>query len=223
MRVIKVDEVKNEERGSSIVWWILAGAVVGTAAGVLIAEQRSGRKSLPRNLWRKAQSVARIATSKWGPALAFALELKDAWKEGRAEAAAEALEEELEELYEETEAYADEFDEDLDEDLDDLEDDDEDDDDDLDDDDEEDLDEDEDEDDEAGTDSEVLASRVLEAFVNDPVLAERDVEIEADDEGTVSLFGRVRTRKEAAHAATIAGGVPGVEEVEDYLRVGRRR
>ena len=69
----------------------------------------------------------------------------------------------------------------------------------------------------------VIGSRVLEAFLNDPVLAERAVEIEADAEGAVLLHGRVATAREVSHAVTIAGGVPGVTGVRQRLRVRDRR
>jgi osmotically-inducible protein OsmY len=59
--------------------------------------------------------------------------------------------------------------------------------------------------------------------VNDPVLAERAVEIDADGRGNVFLHGRVRTSREVAHAVTIAGGVPGVTSVRQRLRVRDRR
>lgn len=221
MRVIKVD---GNDRDLDIIWWILAGAAVGTAAGILIAERRSGRKSLPRSLWRQARKLAKGAAGQWGPALAFALELKEAWQEARAEEDDEDWDEdEFEDADEYEAAYEpdDEFDEDLDESIDEES---------SEWDDEEDADEEDGEDvddaddsDDADTDSEELASRVLEAFLNDPILSDRDVEIEADDEGHISLFGRVRSSKEAEHAATIAGGVPGVEDVDDYLRIIRRR
>jgi hypothetical protein len=70
----------------------------------------------------------------------------------------------------------------------------------------------------------LIGRRVLEAFENDPVLAERDVEIDADDEaGTVTLYGSVRTPKEVAHAVTLARGVPGVTKVRQRIKVARRR
>ncbi len=69
----------------------------------------------------------------------------------------------------------------------------------------------------------VLEARVLEAFVNDPVLSRRAVDISAvDDDGTVELTGMVRGAKEVPHAATIAGGVPGVRHVVNRLTVRRR-
>lgn len=68
-----------------------------------------------------------------------------------------------------------------------------------------------------------LDSRVLEAFSNDPILAERSVEIEEEDAGRIVLHGRVHTAREVAHAVTIARGVPGVASVKQRLTVRDRR
>jgi len=67
-----------------------------------------------------------------------------------------------------------------------------------------------------------LDARVLEAFANDPVLAERAVEIEQDRDGSIVLHGRVRSDREVKHAITIARGVPGVERVRQRLTVRSR-
>jgi BON domain len=64
-----------------------------------------------------------------------------------------------------------------------------------------------------------LEDRVLEAFVNDPVLAECPVDIGAIRQGTIELTGSVQTREEYEHATTLAGGVPGVETVVNRLDV----
>lgn len=207
MRVIEVEEESGD--GRKLALWIVGGAVVGVAAGVLIAERYSGRRASPRSLWRRVRSLARTAAAQWGPMVDLAFELRDVWVEARSEERGE------EEEYE-GEGLEDDFDEDLDEDLDD-----------------EDLDsdewegeeeEDEDEGEGEGEDevAEEIASRVVEAFVNDPVLADRDIEIEPGDEGTVILHGRVRAAKEVAHAVTIARGVPGVTGVRQRLEVRRR-
>ncbi len=67
-----------------------------------------------------------------------------------------------------------------------------------------------------------LEARVLEAFLNDPVLSRRAVDISAvDHDGTIELTGRVRGPREVPHAATIAGGVPGVHRVVNRLAVRR--
>lgn len=68
-----------------------------------------------------------------------------------------------------------------------------------------------------------IGLRVLEAFTHDPILAERSVEIEADEAGDVILHGRVRAAREVAHAVTIARGVPGVTRVRQRLVVRARR
>jgi hypothetical protein len=68
-----------------------------------------------------------------------------------------------------------------------------------------------------------LEERVLNAFLNDPVLREADVEISAADNGLVTLRGRLASREEVQHAATIAGGVPGVAGVANSVRVRRSR
>lgn len=64
-----------------------------------------------------------------------------------------------------------------------------------------------------------LEDRVLEAFVNDPVLAECPVDIGAIRPGTIELTGAVQTREEYEHATTLARGVPGVETVVNRLDV----
>ncbi|MHB1297589.1 MAG: BON domain-containing protein [Gemmatimonadaceae bacterium] len=68
-----------------------------------------------------------------------------------------------------------------------------------------------------------LDSRVLEAFANDPILAERAVEIEETGDGQIVLHGRVYTPREVAHAVTLARGVPGVTGVKQRLAVRDRR
>ena len=64
---------------------------------------------------------------------------------------------------------------------------------------------------------------MLEAFSNDPVLAERSVEIEEAANDEIVLHGRVHTAREVAHAVTIARGVPGVAAVRQLLSVRDRR
>jgi hypothetical protein len=77
-----------------------------------------------------------------------------------------------------------------------------------------------------------LEERVLEAFRNDPTLAERAVDIGSVGEGVIELAGWVGDEKEAQHAVTIARGVPGVntvinrialEDDEERLADGARR
>jgi len=65
----------------------------------------------------------------------------------------------------------------------------------------------------------LLEERVLEAFNNDPILAERAVDIGAVGEGIIELAGWVDTDDEAEHAMTVARGVPGVDTVVNRLMV----
>ena len=64
-----------------------------------------------------------------------------------------------------------------------------------------------------------LEDRVLDVFVNDPVLAECPVDIGAIRQGTIELTGGVQTREEYEHATTLARGVPGVETVVNRLDI----
>ena len=73
--------------------------------------------------------------------------------------------------------------------------------------------------DEIDEDDEALEERVLEAFRNDPVLAERAVDIGAIGDGIIELTGWVHESDEATHAVTITRGVPGVETVVNRLDV----
>ena len=66
---------------------------------------------------------------------------------------------------------------------------------------------------------EALEERVLEAFRNDLILAERAIDIGAIDAGTIELTGWVRASSEIGHALTLARGVPGVQGVIDRLAV----
>ena len=67
----------------------------------------------------------------------------------------------------------------------------------------------------------LLEERVLEAFNNDPILAERAIDIGAmgTGSGVIELAGWVDSHDEAEHAMTIARGVPGVETVVNRLLV----
>lgn len=64
-----------------------------------------------------------------------------------------------------------------------------------------------------------LEERVLEAFHNDPVLAERAIDIGAIGTGVIELTGWVQASWEIAHAVTLARGVPDVTTVVDRLAV----
>lgn len=65
-----------------------------------------------------------------------------------------------------------------------------------------------------------LEERVLEAFRNDPVLAERAIDIGSISEGVIELAGWVEDESEARHAVTIARGVPGVDTVVNRIAIG---
>ncbi len=65
-----------------------------------------------------------------------------------------------------------------------------------------------------------LEDHVLEAFRNDPILAERAVDIGGIGDETIELAGWVTTDQESEHAVTIARGVPGVKTVVNRLLVG---
>jgi hypothetical protein len=65
----------------------------------------------------------------------------------------------------------------------------------------------------------LLEERVLEAFNNDPILAERAIDIGSEGEGIIELAGWVDSDDEAEHAMTLARGVPGVETVINRLMV----
>jgi hypothetical protein len=65
-----------------------------------------------------------------------------------------------------------------------------------------------------------LEERVLEAYRNDPILAERAVDIGSIGEGIIELAGWVETEEEGEHAVTIARGVPGVDTVVNRLAIG---
>ena len=73
---------------------------------------------------------------------------------------------------------------------------------------------------EEGGADEGLEERVLEAFRNDPILAERAIDIGGIGESTIELAGWVTTEDEAVHAVTIARGVPGVDTVVNRMAVG---
>lgn len=65
----------------------------------------------------------------------------------------------------------------------------------------------------------VLEQRVLEVFLNDPILAGRAIDIGAVGNGVIELTGWVHTAPDVTHAITLARGVPGVRAVESDLSV----
>jgi len=71
----------------------------------------------------------------------------------------------------------------------------------------------------AGDGVPLLEERVLEAFNNDPILAERAIDIGAVGPNVIELAGWVDSDDEAEHAMTLARGVPGVETVVNRLLV----
>lgn len=203
MRVVKVEKESGKDH-----WllWMIGGAAVGITVGVLAAEKFSGRRPSTKGLFRRAGQLVGAARGQWGPLLAMGLELRDAFA-NRSALGARYEDDELDEeaLYEEPENE-------LDGDLDELE-----------------LGDAELMQDHSGNgldsvDAPLIGQRVLDAFENDPILAERNVEIDADDEkGLVTLYGSVQASSEVAHAVTLARGVPGVTKVKQKLEVVRRR
>lgn len=64
-----------------------------------------------------------------------------------------------------------------------------------------------------------LETRVLEAFRSDPLLRERNIDIEADEHGGIELTGWVEDASEIAYALTVARGVPSVRGATSQLAV----
>ena len=69
------------------------------------------------------------------------------------------------------------------------------------------------------SDTPLIEERVLEAFNNDPILAERAIDIGAMGSGVIELAGWVDNDDEAEHAMTVARGVPGVDTVVNRLLI----
>jgi BON domain-containing protein len=76
------------------------------------------------------------------------------------------------------------------------------------------------EDDELDSGGTELEERVLDAFRNDPILAERALDIGGIGDATIELAGWVNSDEEAEHAVTIARGVPGVDTVVNRIAIG---
>lgn len=74
-------------------------------------------------------------------------------------------------------------------------------------------------DDPGDPDTPLIEERVLEAFNNDPILAERAIDIGAVGTGVIELAGWVDNDEEAEHAMTLARGVPGVDTVVNRLLI----
>jgi len=216
MRTIRLDD----DGGDNTLLWVGAGAAVGVIAGVLIAERMSGRKLSLKDLAADGQRLAKRALKQWGPIMETVSSLREAWASapiaaglGAAAAAPRGAFDDDPEDEPPDPIDDDELDEDIEEESDDDE---------YELDDEDDDEEYEDEEEELHFDSSLLDARVLEAFENDPILAQRAVEIEAEPAGTIVLHGRVRTAREVKHAVTLARGVPGVRTVRQRLAVRSR-
>ena len=63
-----------------------------------------------------------------------------------------------------------------------------------------------------------LTTKVKAAIMADKELSVLDISVETN-EGVATLTGTVGTDTEAEHAATVAGGVKGIKEVENRLTV----
>jgi len=191
---MRIVEVEEESARGHWVFWTLGGAAVGISVGLLLSEKLSGRAGGSSTLWRRARSLVKMAGRQWMPAVGVLMELRDRWADRRADHD-DAEFDELDEEYEETTG---EFEiDDADEGADDLAD--------------------------GVIVDDPIGARVLEAFLNDPVLAARPIEIDGEPSGAVFLHGRVWAAREVAHAVTIAGGVPGVTSVRQRIRVRDRR
>jgi hypothetical protein len=69
----------------------------------------------------------------------------------------------------------------------------------------------------------LLEDAVLDAFLDDGVLAERGIDVGAISEGIVELSGSVYTRAEATHAVAVAQGVQGVVTVVNRMDIDDER
>jgi hypothetical protein len=69
----------------------------------------------------------------------------------------------------------------------------------------------------------LLEDAVLDAFLDDEVLAERGIDVGAISEGIVELSGSVWTRGEAAHAVAVAQSVEGVVTVVNRMEIEAER
>ena len=65
----------------------------------------------------------------------------------------------------------------------------------------------------------LLEDAVLDAFLRDPVLSERAIDVGAISRGIIELSGSVRTHDEARHAVSTAQRLPGVETVVNRLEI----
>jgi hyperosmotically inducible periplasmic protein len=64
----------------------------------------------------------------------------------------------------------------------------------------------------------VLVERVRQALVSDREIAANDIDVSAKG-GVVSLWGKVGSAREIQRAQEVARGIPGVQRVENNLKV----
>ncbi len=64
-----------------------------------------------------------------------------------------------------------------------------------------------------------LEDAVLDAFLGDPVLGERGIDVGAISPGIIELSGSVVTDEEGEHAVRVANGVPGVSTVVNRMEL----
>jgi hypothetical protein len=206
----------DSESGHTLL--IVAGVLAGVVAGAAAAQRFGGWRGARRLFWKRRRLILRLARAAL-PAGTLPMVLKasgllellspkepPARKKRRRPRPSRVLDEHEVEEYERAAAGLDADDDDIDDDFrpaapasDDI--------------------------DEADDDSpEALEERVLEAFLEHPVLRGRAIEIAADDDGWVELSGRVRDRSEARLARDVARSVDGVNGVAGILSVrGARR
>ncbi len=77
MRVVRVEE---ESSGHTLLW-VVAGALTGFAAGVILAEKRSGRRLSVRGLIDRGRRLVSSAVSGGGELLEAAQSLRESWSE----------------------------------------------------------------------------------------------------------------------------------------------
>lgn len=212
----RVRDDESASMGAGKITLLTVGVLAGLAAGAYVAHRLGGVAGI-------SARVRKRLSARGKPRPRGADETGDDADDGPyADDVADAYAADHAAAYEET-AYESEFDAEFDEDDDDVDD--------ADDDDADDFDAEDDEDavddasraadgeDEFASADPQLEDRVLEVFVNDPVLAECPVDIGAIRAGTIELTGAVETREEYEHATILARGVPGVETVVNRMLV----
>jgi len=199
MRTIRLDD----DRHDNTLLWLGTGAAVGLVVGVLAAERLSGKRLTLEALVSGGQRIAKRAIRQWGPLMESVGSLRELWEGvGRPEAAEFAWSEDDEGEEEDDSWEGEEDEEEGDEGA------------------EDDLAADTLADDDLADDPLAIDARVLEAFMNDPILSRRALEIEEADDGRILLHGTVRSAREVKYAVTLARGVPGVQRVGQRLGIG---